>query len=104
MSANTSIIINIQHPQNARTINFEISLHMALRENQTPTVALLFDVLNEISTLYNDENYGKIAVRNVTCNPFVFTWSNTTLPIDYCDTKMILNLLSVSKIYYYHNK
>ncbi|XP_065206685.1 dystroglycan 1-like [Planococcus citri] len=95
MSVNTSIIVNVQHPQNARTINFEISLHFKLHENQNLTVPMLFDVLNIVAGFYSDADYGKITIRNVTCNPFVLTWANTTLPRDHCDNKTIMNLINV---------
>ncbi|XP_065199578.1 dystroglycan 1-like [Planococcus citri] len=95
MGVNTSIIVNVQHPQNARTINFEISLHFKLHENQNLTVPMLFEVLNIVSELYKDADYGKMTIRNVTCNPFVLTWANTTLPRDHCDNKTIMNLINV---------
>lgn len=98
MAVNTSIIVNVQHPPNARTINFEMSLHINLKQYQSINVGLLFNLLNEIAVAYNDESYGKITVRNVTCNPFVITWANVTLPTDSCDNKTISDLIAVSKL------
>lgn len=95
MTTSTSVIVNVQYPSNTRTINFEVSLHLKLRESQNLTVALQLNLLNEIARLYNDENPSKITVRHVTCDPFVFTWSNTTLSLQSCDNNTILGLLDV---------
>lgn len=69
---------------------------MKLHENQNLNVFLQFNLLNQIAKLYNDDNTNKIIVRNVTCNPFVFTWANNTLPLALCDNKTIFELLDVS--------
>lgn len=101
MSVNTTLVIAVQYPQNTRKINFEISLHMKLPENQNVTVGLQFNILDRIAALYGDADSSKITVRNVSCSPFILTWTNDSLPLEYCDNKTISTLLQVNIFLYF---
>jgi len=98
MSTNTSIAIAVQYPQEERAINFEISFHLRQKSrDQRLTTKLQLKLLEVIAKLYDDVNTDNIMVRHVSCDPFTFTWTNTTLPLDSCDSSTIARLLMVRR-------
>lgn len=96
MTVNTTLPVAVQYQHETQKVNFEISLHMKPVEDKNLTVTFQLELLDHIAHLYGDENTTHINVRNVTCNPFVLTWTNSSLSSDTCDNTTILNLLNVS--------
>ncbi|KAK7593099.1 hypothetical protein V9T40_007851 [Parthenolecanium corni] len=95
MTVNTTLPVAVQYQHETQKVNFEISLHMKPVEDKNLTVTFQLELLDHIAHLYGDENTTHINVRNVTCNPFVLTWTNSSLSSDTCDNTTILNLLNV---------
>lgn len=97
MSVNSNLTVSVQYPPETQKVNFEISLHMKPVEDKNLTVTFQLELLDRIAKLYGDTSTTFIDVRSATCNPFVLTWTNSSLSSDTCDNTTILNLLNVSR-------
>ena len=96
MSSIVLITVVVQHPQQDRKINFEISLHLRPKNSeQRITTRLQLELLNLISALYGDPSTNLIMLRHISCDPLVLTWTNTSLSLETCDNTTIQNLLKV---------
>lgn len=99
MTVNNTLAVSVQYPPETQKVNFEISLQMKPADDKNLTVTLQLELLDRIAKLYGDANTSYIVVRSASCNPFVLTWTNSSLASDTCDNTTILNLLNVSTDY-----
>lgn len=100
MSCTNELVVNVPYPSNVNSVNFEISLHMKLPENQTSlNVTTQIELVKRLADVYGNENINNITIRNITFNSdlLVLTWTNDTLSATVCDNETILTLLNVSE-------
>ncbi|KAI5709972.1 hypothetical protein M8J75_004680 [Diaphorina citri] len=94
--------IYVQHHRGYRSVTHEISLHLQMESLGTLKFGSMVDwqifVYNILLDLYgNSGNSSYITVRSVVTNkePYVFTYTNESLPRNECPTAQINNLLEV---------
>lgn len=91
--------INVQHHKAKRTLTHEFIMKLRIEDkyNLPRPLDWQIRVLQGIRDLYKNENLDHILTRNVEIlsDPVTFTWSNLSLPTDYCPIHDIKKLLAV---------
>lgn len=90
--------IQVQQHKLQRVVNHEISLLMRIEKQQEfpHFVDWCLKTLRALGRIYNT-NMTEITVRNVnyTSEPVIFTWTNDSIPTNYCPIEEIDNLYKV---------
>ncbi|XP_025830244.1 uncharacterized protein LOC108735390 isoform X2 [Agrilus planipennis] len=98
-SVSDHLKIRVQHHKSRRAVNHEFSLHVFVEKKyEFPhTIDWALRVLRGLGTLYSLGNLSDITVRRIEHNkePMVLTWTNDSLPKDFCPKAEILNLFSI---------
>lgn len=91
--------IQVQQHKLQRVVNHEISLYMRIEKRQEfpHFVDWCLKTLRALGRIYNT-NMTEITVRNVnyTSEPVIFTWTNDSIPTNYCPVEEIDKLYKVS--------
>uniref|UniRef100_A0A8D8VFS9 Dystroglycan 1 n=1 Tax=Cacopsylla melanoneura TaxID=428564 RepID=A0A8D8VFS9_9HEMI len=101
-SVSDTLEIFVQHHRQYRSVTHEISLHIQMESLGTVKFESMVDwqifVYNTLLDIYgNSGNQSYITVRSVVTNkePYVFTWTNESLPRNECPSNEINSLLEV---------
>lgn len=92
--------LQIQHHKGHRAVNFEFSAHLLVNSKWPTSVDWELKIIEALVAVYGDEDSSHITVRSVhqSSQPYVFTWTNDTLPRSYCPRQEIDRLLKVHLI------
>ncbi|KAL1463302.1 hypothetical protein WDU94_015065 [Cyamophila willieti] len=101
-SVSDTLEIFVQHHRGYRSVTHEISMHIQMESQGTLKFESMVDwqifLYNTLLDIYgNSGNHSYITVRSVVTNkePYVFTWTNESLPRNECPTNQINSLLEV---------
>lgn len=101
-NVSNTLEVFVQHHRGYRTVTHEISLAIQMESLGTLKFATMVDwqlfVYNKLLDIYgNSGNTSYITVRSVVTNrePYIFTYTNESLPKNECPTSQILGLLEV---------
>lgn len=101
-STSDRLEILVQQHKAKRVVNHEFSLLMRIEKRQEfpHSVDWPLKVLRDLSRLYHS-NMSEITVRSVnyTSDPVVFTWTNDSLPTNYCPESEISHMYRVSLLF-----
>lgn len=97
-STSDRLEILVQQHKAKRVVNHEFSLYMRIEKHQDfrHNVDWPLKALRDLGRLYHS-NISQITVRSVnyTSDPVVFTWTNDSLPTNYCPNAEITELFQV---------
>lgn len=101
-SVSDTLEIHVQHHRGYRSVTHEISMHLQMESLGTLKFGSMVDwqiyIYNLLLDIYgNNGNSSYITVRSIVTNkePYVFTWTNESLPRNECPTAQINSLLEV---------
>lgn len=89
--------LQIQHHKGHRAVNFEFSAELILTSNWSSSFDWQERIINGLVKVYGDLDSSQITVRSVSQNqiPYIFSWTNDTLPRSYCPKNQIDDLYRV---------
>lgn len=100
--ASDTFNLQIQHHKGHRAVNFEFILEIVLTANWSHAFDWQEKIVNSLVEVYGDPDSNQITIRSISQNqiPYVFSWTNDSLPKSYCPRNDIDNLFKVRKIFF----
>ncbi|KAK6624877.1 hypothetical protein RUM44_011741 [Polyplax serrata] len=89
--------LQIQHHKGHRAVNFEFSAELVPSSNWTTSFDWQERIVNALVNVYGDPDSSQITVRSLLQHhlPYIFSWTNDSLPRSYCPRNDIDNLYKV---------